>query len=206
MVEIFVVIRKEKSLSLRNLLCSKGIGFYTWQVKGRGKEGGLRYKGFFREKVLMPFLPKSAFSIVTDRNYEPIVKLIIDHVNTGSYGDGKVFVFRSEEEVSSMKMIKAIIRPEKLYDLVDALEKKGLKALTTWDVFGRGKEGGIQVGETVYNEIVKTMVMICVEDKDVDKVVETITKVCHTGTYGDGKIFVCNVSDVWTIRTKERGL
>ena len=206
MVEILAIIRKEKSLDLRKILHSRSIEFQSWTVKGRGKEGGLRYKGFLKDKVLMPFLPKSAFSIFLERDHREVVNLIIETVYTGSYGDGKIFVFKENEEGSGMKMIKAVIRPEKLYELVNALEKNGFKALTTWDVFGRGKEGGIQVNDTVYNEVVKTMVMICVGERDVNKVVDTITKVCHTGAYGDGKIFVCDVSEVWTIRTKERGL
>jgi len=194
------------SVALKDELYRRGIYFHSWHVKGRGKEGGLKYKGFLREKTVMALLPKVAFSIFTERDKaEEIIKTVIETVHTGSYGDGKIFVFNNEE-VTNMKMIKAIIRPEKLYHLISALEKEGFKALTTWDVIGRGKEGGVQVGDRSYNELVKTMVIIGVEDKDKDKVVDVITKVCNTGVYGDGKIFVCDISEVWTIRTKRREL
>ena len=207
MVEILSIVRKEMAIHLKDKLYEKDIYFHFWHVKGRGKEGGLKYRGFLREKTAMVFLPKVAFSIFTDEEKkEEIINTIIETVHTGSYGDGKIFVF-NKKEGTNMKMIKAIIRPEKLYDLISSLEKTGFKALTTWDVIGRGKEGGVQVGERSYNELVKTMVLIGVEnDKDKDKVVDVITKVCNTGVYGDGKIFVCDISEVWTIRTKRREL
>ncbi len=205
MAEILAVIRKEKSYDLRKALLEEGIPFVSWTVKGRGKEGGLRYKGLIREKVLMPFLPKRAFAVFPEEGeVQKVVDLILEKAHTGAYGDGKIFLF--SEEVSDMKLIKAVIRPEKVYDVAKALEKKGFKAMTMWDVVGRGKEGGVVVGETAYDELAKTMIMIAVKDEDVDKVVATITKSAHTGAYGDGKIFVCNLSKVWTIRTKEEGL
>ncbi len=207
MVEILSIVRKEMATHLKEKLYEEGVCFYSWHVKGRGKEGGLKYKGFLKDKTSMVFLPKVAFSIFTDDEKKgEIINTIIETVHTGSYGDGKIFVF-NKKEGTNMKMIKAIIRPEKLYDLISSLEKTGFKALTTWDVIGRGKEGGVQVGERSYNELVKTMVLIGVEnDKDKDKVVDVITKVCNTGVYGDGKIFVCDISEVWTIRTKRREL
>ena len=207
MVEIFAVIRKEKSYDVKRALLEKGIPYVSWLVKGRGKEGGLRYKGFIREKVLMPFLPKTAFSILCEEGLcVDVMSLLVETAHTGAYGDGKVFLIKEEEEESVMKMVKAIVRPERVYEVIKNLEKKGFKAMTMWDVVGRGKEGGVQVGDTPYDELAKTMLMVAVEEDKVQKVVETITKSAHTGAYGDGKIFVCNISDVWTIRTKERGL
>ena len=207
MVELLAIIRKERSYDLRRALSDRGVPYVSWSVKGRGKEGGLRYKGLIREKVLMPFLPKRAFSIFPEEGeVDEVVNLVIESAHTGAYGDGKVFLLCSEEEDSVMKLVKAVIRPEKSYDVVKALEKKGFKAMTMWDVVGRGKEGGVQVGQTAYDELAKTLLMIAVEDKDVDKVIDTVTKASRTGAYGDGKVFVCNISKVWTIRTKEEGL
>jgi nitrogen regulatory protein PII 1 len=207
MVEVLAVIRKEKSYEVNRELVKEGVDFVSWTVKGRGKEGGLRYKGFFRDKVVMPFLPKRAFSVFVDKNVaHKIVELFLEGAHTGSYGDGKVFLIEPDKEVTDMKLIKAVIRPEKVYEVIKALEKKGFKAMTMWDVVGRGKEGGVQVGETCYDELAKTLLMIAVKDEDVKKVVDTITKSAHTGAYGDGKIFVTGISEVWTIRTKERGL
>jgi len=207
MGEIFAVVRKERSYFLKKALTEEGIPYVSWLVKGRGKEGGLRYKGLIREKVLMPFLPKVAFSILcAEEEEDRVIGLIMEKTHTGAYGDGKIFLIKEDEEESTMKMVKAVIRPEKVYEVIKALEKKGLKAMTMWDVVGRGKEGGVQVGETPYDELAKTMLMVAVEEKDLQKAVDTIMKTARTGAYGDGKIFVCNISQVWTIRTKEKGL
>lgn len=105
-----------------------------------------------------------------------------------------------------MKLVKAVIRPEKLYDVMKALEKDGFKGITVMDVVGRGKEGGIQVGDKSYDELAKTLIMIAVEDKQVNQVVEIITKYANTGMFGDGKVFVCQLDEVWTIRTKKKEL
>ncbi len=206
MVEVLAIVRKEKSYEVKRELIDKGIPYVAWNVKGRGKEGGLRYKGLIREKVLMHFLPKTAFCIWTDElDYKNVIDTFINVAHTGMYGDGKIFVLKKDGG-SDMKLIKAIIRPEKSYDVVKALEKKGIKAMTMWDVSGRGREGGVQVGEALYDELAKTMIMVAVEDEDVQKVVDTITKTAHSGAYGDGKVFVLDISEVWTIRTKSRGL
>lgn len=105
-----------------------------------------------------------------------------------------------------MKMIRAIIRPEKEETVVGALEKEGFIALTKIDVFGRGKQKGITVGGTKYDELPKLMLMLVTEDADSTKVVKTITKSARTGSFGDGKIFVTDVSEAYTIRTGEKGL
>ena len=52
-----------------------------------------------------------------------------------------------------MKMIKAVIRPEKELDVIGALEKEGFYSLTKWDVLGRGRQKGVQVGNTSYDEL-----------------------------------------------------
>ena len=49
-----------------------------------------------------------------------------------------------------MKLIKAIIRPEKETEVIQGLEQAGIAALTKWDVLGRGRQKGIQVGAAVY--------------------------------------------------------
>jgi nitrogen regulatory protein PII 1 len=105
-----------------------------------------------------------------------------------------------------MKMIKAIVRPEKVQDVVDALEKAGFLAMTRIDVVGRGKQGGLSMGEVVYDELPKTLLLLVVDDEAVSKVCETIMEAARTGRFGDGKIFVSPVSEVWTIRTGEAEL
>lgn len=105
-----------------------------------------------------------------------------------------------------MQMIRAIIRPEKVTDVVEALEKESFVSLTKSDVFGRGKQRGIHTAELQFNELPKTMLMLVVEDGDKDKVLDIIKTSAHTGKYGDGKIFVNPVESAYTIRTGVSGL
>ena len=105
-----------------------------------------------------------------------------------------------------MKLIKAILRPEKVDDVVDALSDEGFLAFTKVDVVGRGKQGGLRVGEFVYDELPKTMLLIAVNDEDVAKVIEVIRSNAYTGNFGDGKIFVQPIEEAYTIRTGERGI
>ena len=105
-----------------------------------------------------------------------------------------------------MKMIRAIIKPEKVEEVVNALEKEGVISLTKVDVFGRGKQKGIQVGSSIYDELPKVMLMIVVKDAKAEKVIDVIGDNARTGNIGDGKIFVSTVDEAYTIRTGEKGL
>lgn len=105
-----------------------------------------------------------------------------------------------------MKMIRAIVRPETVDKVADALETAGFVALTKLDVFGRGKQKGIKVGEMVYDNLSKTMLMIVVDDEKLEVAVKTIEESARTGKIGDGKIFVTPVEEAYTIRTGARGL
>ncbi len=100
-----------------------------------------------------------------------------------------------------MKLIKAIIRPEKEADVIRGLEQAGFAALTKWDVLGRGRQRGIQVGSAVYGELAKLCLMLVVPDGDAPKAVETILQTAKTGHPGDGRIFVGEVKESYTIRT-----
>ena len=105
-----------------------------------------------------------------------------------------------------MKMIRAIIRPEKSDEVVEALSQAGCVALTKMDVVGRGKQKGIQVGSVYYDELPKVMLMIVTEDEKVNEITDVIMKTAYTGNYGDGKIFISPVEEVYTVRTGEKGL
>lgn len=105
-----------------------------------------------------------------------------------------------------MKMIRAFIRPEKEQEVVLALEGAGFPSLTKMPVFGRGKQKGLQVGPVHYDELPKTLIMMVVEDKDVNKVVGIISEKARTGFVGDGKIFTSPVETAYTVRTGEAGL
>lgn len=104
-----------------------------------------------------------------------------------------------------MQMIRAIVRPSKVTDIVEELEKEGFVSLTKTDVFGRGKQRGIHTAEVQFDELPKTMLMIVVEDTDKSKIVDIIKSSAHTGKYGDGKIFVTDIPESVRIRTGEVG-
>ncbi len=105
-----------------------------------------------------------------------------------------------------MKMIRAIIRPNKEEEVLRALDNAGFPAMTKMNVFGRGKQKGLQVGPILYDELPKLLLMLVVEDGDVGKVVSIIENTARTGHIGDGKIFVSEVVEAHTIRTGEQGL
>jgi len=101
-----------------------------------------------------------------------------------------------------MIMIRAIVRPEKADDVLAALMDAGFPAVTKYSVAGRGKQRGIKIGEVTYDEIPKTMLMSVVKETDKDFVINTIMDAARSGNkgaFGDGKIFVTEVSDVYTI-------
>jgi nitrogen regulatory protein PII 1 len=105
-----------------------------------------------------------------------------------------------------MKMIRAVIRPDKEGDVLTALERSGFSALTKWDVLGRGRQRGIKIGSARYDEIAKLMLMLVVEDMDAERALDIIKISARTGNFGDGKIFVTPVERAVTIRTGERVL
>ena len=100
-----------------------------------------------------------------------------------------------------MKLIKAMIRPEKEAEVIEDLEQAGLSALTKWDVLGRGRQRGIQVGAAVYGELSKLCLMLVVKDDEAPKAIEAILKSAKTGHPGDGRVFVSDVKEAYTIRT-----
>jgi len=105
-----------------------------------------------------------------------------------------------------MKMVRAIIRPEKVENVVDALDESGFVALTKMEVIGRGKQKGIQFENIYYDEIPKTMLIIVAEDDQTSKIVEIITESSITGNFGDGKIFISPVDEAYTVRTRNSSL
>jgi nitrogen regulatory protein PII 1 len=102
-----------------------------------------------------------------------------------------------------MKMVRAIIRPEKEDDVVLALEGAGFPAMTKAHVFGRGKQKGLQVGPVHYDLLPKVLLLLVVHDEEVKTVMSVITDTSKTGFIGDGKIFVSEVEDAYTVRTGE---
>ncbi len=100
-----------------------------------------------------------------------------------------------------MKMVRAIVRPEKETAVATALAKAGFPALTKWDVLGRGNQQGIQVGSQLYDEVAKSAILVVVQDDRVEALLQVIRDAALTGYPGDGKIFVTPVDSAYTIRT-----
>ena len=100
-----------------------------------------------------------------------------------------------------MKMVRAVIRPEKETEVAIAPAAANFPALTKWDVLGHGKQQGIQVGSQLYEDLSKSFILIVVEDDQVDAVVKVIHDAAFTGYPGDGKVFVTPVEPALTIRT-----
>ncbi|ROR28457.1 nitrogen regulatory protein P-II family [Mobilisporobacter senegalensis] len=108
-----------------------------------------------------------------------------------------------------MLLIRAIIRPEKVGIVLSELLSAGFPAVTKMDVYGRGKQKGVKVGEIFYDEIPKEMLLMVIEDADKEDVVKIIIKYSRTGesgNFGDGRIFVSPVEEAYTISTKKKGL
>ncbi|MGD9730554.1 MAG: P-II family nitrogen regulator [Desulfamplus sp.] len=107
-------------------------------------------------------------------------------------------------------MIRSIVRPDKVNNVMAALMEAGFPAVTRMNVAGRGKQRGIRIGEITYDEIPKEMLITVVDSKDKDFVINTVMKSARTGdkgAFGDGKIFVSPVEEVYTISSgiKETG-
>jgi nitrogen regulatory protein P-II 1 len=108
-----------------------------------------------------------------------------------------------------MKKILAIIRPDKLEEVKQALEDIGCNGLTIKEVRGRGIQLGITESYRGHDYKVdllpKTEIEIVTSEEELDNIVDTIVKTAQTGDIGDGKIFISPVEEVIRIRTGERG-
>ena len=102
----------------------------------------------------------------------------------------------------SMIMIRAIVRPDKVDRVMAELMEAGFPAVTKVAVSGRGKQRGLKVGQVHYDELPKELLLMVVNDKDKDFVLKTVMESARTeksGAFGDGKIFVSPVDEVYTI-------
>ena len=107
-----------------------------------------------------------------------------------------------------MKLIKAIVRPNKVDDVRDALARISLPGMTVTEVRGHGKQKGhtaIYRGkEYDVSLLPKMQVDVVIADHLVDEVVTAIITAARTGEIGDGRIFVIPVEQSYRIRTGER--
>ena len=83
-----------------------------------------------------------------------------------------------------MIMVRAIIRPEKTDDVLAALMDAGFPAVTKMDVYGRGKQRGMKIGEVTYDELPKEMIFTVVKESDKDYVIKIIMQAARTGAKG----------------------
>lgn len=108
-----------------------------------------------------------------------------------------------------MKLVTAIVRPEKFLGIKTALEDYGIQGMTVQNVHGYGQQRGhtevYRGAEYTVDLLEKTRIEILVEDHDEQDVVGVLVASANTGRAGDGKVWVTEVSQVVRVRTGERG-
>ena len=107
-----------------------------------------------------------------------------------------------------MKLVKSIVRPDKVDEVRDALEKLKIGGMTVTDVRGHGRQKGhtavYRGKEYAVTLLPKVEIEVVVQDNVVDEVIQTIIKTARTGEIGDGRVFVLPVLESYRIRTGER--
>jgi len=108
-----------------------------------------------------------------------------------------------------MKLVTAIIKPFKLDDVRDALAEVGVQGVTVTEVKGFGRQKGhtelYRGAEYVVDFLPKVKIEVAIDAKQLDRVIEAITKSARTDKIGDGKIFIFDLEQVVRIRTGETG-
>ena len=107
-----------------------------------------------------------------------------------------------------MKLVKAIVRPNKVDDVKNALEKIQISGMTVTEVRGHGKQKGhtaIYRGQEYNVSLLPKMeIEVVLPDSIVDDAVKAIIEAARTGEIGDGRIFVIPVGESYKIRTGEK--
>ena len=107
-----------------------------------------------------------------------------------------------------MKKIEAVIKPFKIDDVKEALEKVGVRGITISEAKGLGRQRGfteVKTGVEYGDFLPKIRLEIILQDDLVDTAVEAIRASANTNRIGDGKIFITDIQDVVRIRTGESG-
>ena len=109
-----------------------------------------------------------------------------------------------------MKLLKAIIRPNKIDDVKDALAKLNISGMTVTEVRGHGKQKGhtaVYRGKE-YNVslLPKMQVEVVVTNTIADEAIRAIVEAARTGEIGDGRVFVLPVERAYRIRTGEQDI
>ncbi|MEO8520814.1 MAG: P-II family nitrogen regulator [Acidobacteriota bacterium] len=107
-----------------------------------------------------------------------------------------------------MKLIKCIVRPNKVDDVREALEKLNLAGMTVTDVRGHGRQKGhtavYRGKEYAVSLLPKVKIEVVVHDNVVEDVIRAIVEAARTGEIGDGRVWVLPVEQGYNIRTGER--
>jgi len=108
-----------------------------------------------------------------------------------------------------MKIVSAVIRPNRLQEVKEALSNAGVVGLTVTDVRGAGRQKGqierYRGSEYSVDLIPKIKLEVAIEDDQLETVIQAIRSSAYTGEIGDGKIFVVSLEDSMRIRTGDRG-
>ncbi len=108
-----------------------------------------------------------------------------------------------------MREIRAVIRPEKLQEVLGALEEAGSPGVTVYQVEGHGRQAGIveqfRGREFRLDLLPKAEVRVVCREEEVENLIQAISSAARTGEIGDGKIFVYPVLEAVRIRSGERG-
>ena len=106
-----------------------------------------------------------------------------------------------------MKLLKAIVRPNKVDDVKDALAKNSISGMTVTEVRGHGRQRGHSAvyrgSEYEVSLLPKMEIEVVVPDDRVDDVIDAIVAAARTGEIGDGRVFVIPVEQGRIIRTGE---
>ena len=107
-----------------------------------------------------------------------------------------------------MKLIKAIIRPNKVDDLKEAFAKIQIAGMTVTEVRGHGRQKGhtavYRGREYEVTLLPKMQIETVVPDELVEPALQAIREAARTGEIGDGCVFICPVEQAYNIRTGER--
>jgi nitrogen regulatory protein P-II 1 len=108
-----------------------------------------------------------------------------------------------------MTKIEAIIRPERLDAVQDALDDMGVRGMTVLSVRGQGKQRGVthryRGAEYTVNLLEKVKIEVVVADGHAAQVARVMADAARTGEIGDGKIFLTRIDDALRVRTGETG-
>jgi nitrogen regulatory protein P-II 2 len=108
-----------------------------------------------------------------------------------------------------MKFVIAIVKPNKVEDVHAALADAGVKGMTVTEVRGYGRQKGhkeiYRGAEYQIDFVPKARIEIAVDDGEVRRVLDAITRSANTGKIGDGKIFVLDLAEAVRVRTGETG-